>query len=206
MKTARMLGIGLIVLFAILIGLPFLINANEFRPALESRLTAAAGRPVRLGGLHLSLFSGGVTADDLSVADDPAFSPNPFLHAKSLKVRVEVFPLIFSRKLNVTALTIDQPEIALIQSPSGKWNFSNLGSKTAKTGHDAAGASSLELSAKLVKISDGRLSSAKSGSHSKSLTLEKVNLELNDFSAESAFPFTLSAKVIGGGDIDITGK
>lgn len=107
-RPVRTFAIVVLGLFAILIALPFLINANEFRPALESRLTEAIGRPVKLGGLHLALFSGGVTADDLSVADDPAFSPNPFLRAKSLKVSVEMFPLIFSRKLNVTALTIDR--------------------------------------------------------------------------------------------------
>lgn len=206
-RPVRTFAIVVLGLFAILIALPFLINANEFRPALESRLTEAIGRPVKLGGLHLALFSGGVTADDLSVADDPAFSPNPFLRAKSLKVSVEMFPLIFSRKLNVTALTIDQPEIALIQSPSGKWNFSSLGSQAAKAGHDPAGsASSLDLSAKLVKISDGHLSSGRAGGRAKPLTLEKVDLELSDFSVASSFPFNLSAKVAGGGDIEIKGK
>ena len=206
-RPVRTIAIAVIALFAILLVVPFLINANEFRPALESRLTEAIGRPVKLGGLHLALFSGGVTADDLSVADDPSFSQNPFLRAKSLKVRVEIFPLIFSRKLNVTALTIDQPDIALIQSPSGKWNFSSLGARASKAGHTPAdAASSLDLSAKSVKILDGHLSSGRAGGRAKPLTLDKVSLELSDFSVASAFPFNLSAKVAGGGDVDINGK
>ena len=73
--------------------------------------------------------SGSVSAEDLSIADDPAFSKDPFIRAKSLKVGVEVMPLIFSKTLHVTDITLDKPEIALLRDASGKWNFSSLGSK-----------------------------------------------------------------------------
>ena len=102
---------------------------NQFRPVLEERLTAALGREVKIGDLKLSIFSGGASASDITVADDPAFSKEPFLRAKDLAVGVELWPLIFSRQLNVTSLTIDQPEIALLQSAAGEWNFSSLGAK-----------------------------------------------------------------------------
>ena len=206
-RPVRTVGIIVIALFAILVTLPFLINANEFRPALESELTKAVGRPVKLGSLKLAILSGGVTADDLTVADDPAFSPSPFLRAKSLKVRVEMIPLIFSRKLNVTALTFDQPEIALVRNSAGRWNFSSLGSSAVKASPDrSSSTSALDLSAKLVKISDARISLGKSNSQAKPQTLDKVNLELQDFAVNSAFLFSLSAKVTGGGDIQIQGK
>jgi AsmA protein len=52
----------------------------------------------------------------LSIADDPAFSKTPFLRARSLKVGVEMLPLIVSRKLNVTRITIDQRPIGLLES------------------------------------------------------------------------------------------
>jgi AsmA protein len=51
-------------------------------------LTAALGRQVKVGNLSLSLLSGGVTADNISIADDPAFSKTPFVQAKSLNVGV----------------------------------------------------------------------------------------------------------------------
>ena len=75
---------------------------------LEERLTAALGREVKIGDLKLSLFSGGASASDVTIADDPAFSKEPFLRAKELAVGVELWPLIFSRQLNVTSLT-DRP-------------------------------------------------------------------------------------------------
>ena len=89
-----------------------------------------SGREVKVGNLSLSILSGSVSAEDLSIADDPAFSKDPFIRAKSLKVGVEVMPLIFSKTLHVTDITLDKPEIALLRDASGKWNFSSLGSKS----------------------------------------------------------------------------
>ena len=80
--------IGVLILIAIII--PLFINANSFRPKLESDLSSALGRQVKVGNLSLSLFSGSVKADDISIADDPSFSQTPFVQAKSLKVGVEI--------------------------------------------------------------------------------------------------------------------
>ena len=72
------------VLLVVLISLPFLVNVNQFKPALEASLTQALGREVKLGDLHPSLFAGEVTASDLSVADDPHFGKPAFVKARSL--------------------------------------------------------------------------------------------------------------------------
>ena len=127
MKALKIIGIAVAVLLLIVIALPFLINVNTFRPRLESSLTEALGREVKVGNLSLSILSGSVSAEDLAIADDPAFSKDPFIRAKSLKVGVEVMPLIFSKTLHITDITLDKPEIALLRSASGKWNFSSLG-------------------------------------------------------------------------------
>ena len=135
----KILAIVLGVLIVIAIAVPFFVDANTFRPTLESELTNALGRPVKVGNLTLSLFSGGVSADDISIADDPEFSKSPFVQAKSLKVGVELIPLIFSKTLNVTELTLNQPEIGLVKSENGeKWNFSSLGGKNPSASKPAA--------------------------------------------------------------------
>ena len=105
---------------------------------LESRLSQVLGREVKLGELKLSILSGSVTANDLSIADDPAYSRTPFVQAKSLAIGVELWPLIASHQLRVTGLTIDQPAIVLIQSASGEWNFSKLGGARAEADGAAA--------------------------------------------------------------------
>jgi AsmA protein len=131
-RALKILGIVIVVLIVVVIALPFFIDANIFRPRLESELSAALGRQVKVGNLSLSLFSGGVSADDISIADDPLFSTAPFVKASSLKVGVRLIPLIFSKSLEVTDLTLNQPEINLVRSPDGeKWNFSSLGNKAA---------------------------------------------------------------------------
>jgi len=43
-----------------------------------------------------------------------------------------MIPLIFSRTLNVTNITLNDPQISLVRSENGeKWNFSSLGTKNA---------------------------------------------------------------------------
>jgi AsmA protein len=211
-KLLRIIGIVVAVVILAALALPFLINANQFRPILEERLTAALGREVKIGDLKLSLFSGGASASDVTIADDAAFSKEPFLRTKTLAVGVELWPLIFSRQLNVTSLTIDQPEIGLIQSATGDWNFSSLGGKpreisTAKnpSGVTPTDATPTALSVKLVKISKGRLTLS-NGTKSKPRTLENVDIELRDFSATSSFPFSLAADIAGGGSVKLEGK
>jgi len=80
--------VGALILIVIII--PFFIDANSFRPKLESELSTTLGRPVKVGNLSLSLLSGAVKADDIAIADDPAFSKTAFVQAKSLKVGVEL--------------------------------------------------------------------------------------------------------------------
>ena len=184
-------GIGLATVLVVLLALASLIDANTFRPMLESRMTFALGRAVKLGELNLALLSGGITANDLSIADDPAFSHSPFLRAKQLKLGVELAPLIFSRKLNVTGLTIEQPEIALVEAVPGVWNFSNLGNVAAASSTATGAASAktpLDLSVKLVKVTNGRLTLTRSGNRTP-MVLEQVEIELQNFSGTAAFSF-----------------
>ena len=207
-RTLKWVGILVAVLVVAVVSLPFLINVNQFKPMLESELSTALNREVKLGNLKLSLLAGEVSADDLSVSEDQAFGKPAFIHANSLSVGAEIWPFLMSRKLIVTYLTIDQPEIALVQAPSGDWNFSSLGGKTRRSAPAgrAPGTAPLDLSVKLVKITNGRLKLGRTLGHWKPIVLEQVTLELREFSATTAFPFSLAAKVAGGGAIQLNGK
>jgi AsmA protein len=93
MKRIAVIGGAMIALLLLAaLALPFLIDPNTFRPMLESRLTQALGRDVKLGDLKLSILSGSVTANDLSIADDPAYSRAAFVQAKSLAIGVVFEP------------------------------------------------------------------------------------------------------------------
>src|SRR5262252_6916193 len=119
----RIAGIVVAAFIVLLIALPFLINVNSFRPKIESAATTALGRQVKLGDLSLSLLSGTVGVENIDIADDPAFSKSSFVTAKSLRVGVELMPLIFSKQLNVTGIALNEPQITLLKAPNGEWNF-----------------------------------------------------------------------------------
>jgi AsmA protein len=115
-KPLMIIGGIVVVLFLIVLALPLFINANQFKPTLQTQLGSALGRAVGVGDISLSIISGGVTVSDVSIGDDPAFSKSPFLTAKSVSVGVEMLPLIFSKKLEVRSLTVKDPEVNLVHA------------------------------------------------------------------------------------------
>src|SRR5580704_9365747 len=148
----KIVGIAVAVLIVIIIALPFLINVNNFRPQIESTLGSALGRPVKVGNLSLGVFSGSVRADQLTIAEDPKFGSLPFIQAKSLKVGVELMPLIFSKQLNVTGVVLEHPEITLLRNRDGVWNFSSLGNQSAQSATRDPKASSAAANVNVAKL------------------------------------------------------
>jgi AsmA protein len=230
MKGLKIVGIVVVVLILIVIAIPFFIDANAFRPKIETELTGALGRDVKVGNLSLSLFQGAVSADNISIADDAKFSNSPFVQAKSLKVGVEMMPLIFSKQLNVTELTLNQPEISLVQSANGEdWNFSSLGSQSAapaqQSSQNAPAAKPAQpstpapsqpatssapaqpnLSVAKLNINDGRLTVSRANSSEKPRVYDKVNIEVKNFSFASSFPFEMTADTPAGGSLKLSGN
>ena len=216
-RTVKIVAIVVGVLILLVIAIPFFIDANAFRPRLESELTAALGRQVKVGNLSLSLLSGSVGADDISIADDPEFNKSPFVQAKSLKVGVELIPLVFSKTLNVTHLTLNEPEISLVKADkSDKWNYSSLGgnnksasapSSTPNPQPPPSGSGvNPNLSVAKLNVNNGRLTVSRAGSSEKPHVYDKVNIEMSDFSFTSSFPFKVTAQLPGDGSLKIDGK
>src|SRR5262249_818158 len=171
--------------------------------------TNALGRQVKVGDLSLSILSGTVGVQDISIADDPAFSKSPFVTAKSLKVGVELMPLIFSKELNITGIALNRPEINLLKAPNGTWNFSSLSGTGAKKSSESTspGASTPKnLSVAKLKIEDGKLIVGKAKSTTKAQVFDEVNVEVTNFSFASQFPFKMTALLPGGGNADVSGK
>jgi AsmA protein len=202
-KTWIILGIVAGVVALPLIALPLLFNADAFRPTVQAQLRSALGRDVTIGQLRLSLLSGGVEADQISISDDPHFGDVPFLHAKSLTVGVELMPLILSRSLLVTGITLQEPEVTLLRATSGKWNFSSIGSDRA-SGTKASGSRS-DFSIAKLKIVNGRITVGRVPSRGQPSTYENVNLVASNVSYSSAVPFTFDAKTPGGGKLKVEG-
>ncbi|MGH9567825.1 MAG: hypothetical protein ACRD4I_17765, partial [Candidatus Angelobacter sp.] len=67
MKAWKIVAIIIAIVIVVVIALPFVIDVNAFRPRIESELTTALGRQVKIGNLKLSILSGGISADNLSI-------------------------------------------------------------------------------------------------------------------------------------------
>ena len=195
------------VLVVLILIVPFLIPVNQFRPTIEEKASAALGRKVQLGDLSLSLLSGSLSAENLSIGDDPKFSSAPFLTARSLKVGVELMPLIFSKTLNITGVTIDTPQVTLLHNPAGVWNFSSLGGPAAKAQAKQAPAQKAaapELSIAKLELKNGKITVGATISQKRS-TYNNLNITATDVSMVSKFPVTVTADLPGGGKFKLDG-
>ena len=201
-RKLLIIGAIVVVLLVVLaVALPLLVNVDSFRPTIEAQASNALGRKVEIGHMQLSLMAGGVKADDVSIADDPAFSRTPFLKAKSLEVGVDLLPLILSRSLNVRSFTLVEPEVSLLHSASGKWNFSTLGAKKSAA---AGGGGEQNFTVGKLDIQKARIAVGRAGG--KRQVYDNVDLEASNISYSSAFPFLLQAATPGGGSLKVEGK
>lgn len=141
-RLLKWIAIVLAILIILVLALPFVINVNTFRPRIESELSNALGRQVTVGNLSLSVWSGSLAADKIEIADDPAFSQAAFVRAEALNVGVNMLPLIFSKTLQIRDITLIRPQVSLLRTAAGKWNFSTIGSKGAENGTANPGSTS----------------------------------------------------------------
>jgi AsmA protein len=207
-RSLKIVGIIVGVVVVLLLVAPFLIPVNSFRPTIEQTASDALGRKVQLGDLSLSLISGSLTAKNLSIGDDPKFSSSPFLTAKSLSVGVEMMPLIFSKTLNVTGISIDEPEVTLLRNSAGQWNYSSLGGSSKPAAKPAAKSGSSappDISVKKLELKDGKIIVGTTSSQKRS-TYDHVSVTASDVSMNSKFPLSVSAQLPGGGEFKLDGN
>ena len=155
----------------------------------------------------MSLFSGSVTADDLTIADDPQYSSQPFIAAKELRLGVQMRPLIFDHKIVVTNLAIDEPQIHLVHAASGAWNFSTIGQNAAKRTEQQKQQSIVpDFTMDSFKIEDGHVVVETLPATGAPMVYDKVNMTVDGFSFAKVSPFKVTANLPGQGTVEVTGK
>lgn len=196
------------IVLAALLAAPFIIDVDRFRPELQSRLSAALGREVETGKLRLSLLSGSIGVDAVSVGDDPAYGSEPFLQAASLGVGVELKPLLLSRQVLITEIILDNPVVNLVRGPDGRWNVSTLGAGGAggRGGAPSAGRAGADVLIQKLRIAGGSIRIRRSGSDGRVSGLDGVNVTAADLSFARSFPFAMTAALPGGGSLKLEGE
>ena len=114
-RTTLIAVVSVLALVAVAaVTFPALLNADSFRTGIESAVSKSLAARSRIGKLNLALWSGGLMAKDASVADDPAFSAQPFIEADGVKIRVEVLPLILHHQVHILGFSLESPKIQLV--------------------------------------------------------------------------------------------
>ncbi len=201
--------IALILLIAVAI--PLFLNADAFRTRIETALTTSLGRKVTLGKLELSVLSGSLVDQNAAIADDPAFSTQPFLQTSNVKIGIKMLPLIFSREIHITGFAIDSPRITLLRAANGTWNYSSIGHAQQNTAANKESSTLIpDLTVGHVTISDGQLTvgtvPAPGMAATPRRTYDQLTLEARDFSFQKSFPFTASAHLPGDGTVSLNGN
>lgn len=191
-----------VCLVVVALGALLLVDVDRFRPQIQASLGKALGREVGIGRLHLAPWSGALDADDIRIGEDPAFGTRPFVAARSLSLGVELWPLLVRRELHVTALTLEQPVVRLVQNRKGEWNFARLGgASTPARGTDTGRAAGLTVDR--LRIDDGRIELERAAGERK--VYSQVQLHADDVGTRAAFPFELKAAIAGGGTLALDG-
>ncbi len=199
-------GVAVVLLLLLVIAIPYFLNADNYRPRIEHALSDATGRPVTLGHLAFSLLTGSLSAQQLTIADDPAFSQQPFLQSQQIHIGIEVMPLLLSRQVKIQGITIDAPHIALITNQAGVANYASLGNASKRTHAQETQSTLPDLSIGRLQVKDGEVTVSTLGSNAPPRTFRNVQADIGGFSLTTPFTYSLSAELPGNGKMSVSGK
>jgi AsmA protein len=205
------LGSILALILLVALAIPLFLNADAFRTRIETAVTTSLGRKVTLGKLDLSVLTGNLVAETATIADDPAFSTEPFLQTSRVKIGIEMIPLILSRDIHITGFAIDSPKINLLRAANGTWNYSTIGSSQQNTAANKESNTLIpNLTVRHVTISNGQMTvgitPAPGQPATPRRTYDQLALDAKDFSFQKSFPFTASAHLPGDGTVSLKGN
>ena len=209
-----LMAIGALVALVLIVAvsLPLFLNADNFRSRIETTLTKSLGRKVTIGKLDLSVLSGGMVATNAVIADDPAFSQQPFVQADSVKISVELLPLILSKQLHIRGFSLVDPKVQLLRASNGTWNYSTLGKTGSTSASDADTKETFpDLTVGSVAVENGRFTvgvqpATGGAAGAPSRVYDQVNLTAKKFGFRNSFPFDISAHLPGDGTLSLSGN
>ncbi len=123
----RLLWIGsALLLLALLILTPPLVNANQYRGKIAESMSKSLGRPVHLDNVSLHLLpTPGFTLQNLVVSEDPAFGAEPTIRANTVEATLRVSSL-WHRPVEFSRVRFVEPSVNLVRDAGGRWNLSDV--------------------------------------------------------------------------------
>jgi len=151
----------LVIIVAAVVLIPILVDVDRYRPEVTARIQTETGKPTQMGHLALTLFpSIAIRVDNFVMGNPKQFPEGDFIKAKRIDVVVDGSAL-WNRQIVIKSLELEQPEITLLESAKGRWNFENPATSERIKNASLANATSFSLGiiAK-VTIARGKVSAA----------------------------------------------
>lgn len=197
-------GVGavLLVIAAAVASLPWLIDTRVVQDRVAHAVASALGRPVTFASLSIAARPlPTVTLRGLTVAEDPAFGPGPFVTVGEGRLRLRLRPLL-SGRIELADLTLESPRIAILEDRAGRVNVASLGAPamapagSGRTGgaRRASGGAAASVLVSSIRIIDGSVEYQRLGGGRPAFSLQKIDLTVRQAAAGEALQ-------LGGGAI-----
>jgi len=152
-------GVG-VLLVAVLLIAPYLLDLNRYRPIIVSQLEQASGRKVEIESLRLHFLpSVRVVVSNLRIKNPRDFPEGDTVVVKQVEIGVAPGALL-RREVEVTSVSVSGVELNLLANESGQNNYSSLlEPKRSSTDKKAGGAPVSLARIGSVAVSDVTVSS-----------------------------------------------
>ena len=137
-------GIGAILVLALIFVVPALMNVDRYRPKVISYLQEKTGKQVEMGGLALTFFPVMVHIDHFGVKNPPIFPAGYIVEVARIDAALNVGALLH-RQVVINSLVLQDPVLNLTSDPDGPWNFENPQSTVSANTFPLAPISSVKI-------------------------------------------------------------
>jgi uncharacterized protein involved in outer membrane biogenesis len=177
--TLIVVGIGAILLLALIFVVPALVNVDRYRSQVISSLQEKTGKQVEIGRLALTFFPVTIHIDHIGVKNPPIFPAGYVVQVARIDAELSVGALLH-RQVVIKSLVLEEPVLNLTSDPDGPWNFENPQSKVSANAFPLGSISSVKIK-RGVMVASNLLPSDAAGpiffeAHEISCELEQVNL------------------------------
>jgi len=128
--TLIFVGIGAVLLLAVIFLLPPLIHMDRYRLQVISYLEKQTGKQVEIGQLALTFFPVTIHIERIGVKNPPIFPAGYVIQVARIDAELSIGALLH-RQVIIKSLVLEDPILNLTSDPDGPWNFENPQSKVS---------------------------------------------------------------------------
>ena len=203
MKKPLHLGLKIfaaLILLLLIVGisLPFIIDPNQYKGQITTRVKQETGRELMIPGeIKLSVFPWlGVQLGEVSLGNAAGFGDQPMAQIKQMDVRVKLLPL-FKKEVQIAHVTLDGLALNLQRNAKGQTNWDDLVHKEATPKPKAkqptapGGAMLAALAVDGLSLTHSRLNWSDAQAK-QDYTLSDIDLSLGAVAFDQTFPLKTS--------------